>query len=101
MALNIRRRNLPTEAATPGEGDMEALADMIGDIIDDGSEVSQFLSILIADLDAKFFFDGHKGFEDIEGVETKVIIQGSIWGQICFIDAQLFVKNELYFARSL
>ena len=84
-----------------GDGDVLALVDMIGDIIDDGSEVSQFLSILIADLDAKFFFDGHKCFEDIEGVETKVIIQGSIWGQICFIDAQLFVKNELYFARSL
>ena len=81
--------------------DVEALVDMIDDIIDDGSEVSQFLGILITNLDPKFFFDGHKGFEDIEGVETEVVIQGSVGGQVCFIHTQLFVENHLYFGRNL
>lgn len=81
--------------------DVVALADMIGNIVDDSSEGSQFLGILIADLDPKFFFDGHKGFEDIEGVETEVVIKGSVWGQVGFIHAQLFVENHLYFGRNL
>jgi hypothetical protein len=50
------------------------LADTVEDIIGDGSEGSQFLGIFVPDLDAKFFFDGHQRFEDIEGVEAQVII---------------------------
>jgi hypothetical protein len=109
IAFRIRTRNLPMAEAAPGvgevvlegEGGVVALVDTVGDIVGYGSEGSQFLGILIADLDAKLFFDGHQCFEDIQGVETKVVIQGSIWGQVCLIDAQLFVKNELYFARNL
>ena len=62
------------ECAMPGESEVEALSDMVGDIIGDSSEGSQLFGIFVADLDAKFFFDGHECLEDIEGVEAEVII---------------------------
>ena len=50
---------MPGEGEAVGVGDLVALADMIGNIINDGSEGSQFLGILIADPDTKFLFNGH------------------------------------------
>ena len=50
------------------------LADTVEDIIGDGSEGSQFLGIFVGNLDTKFFFDSHEGFEEIEGIEPEVVI---------------------------
>ena len=57
MAFMIRMINPPR---------LKVLVDMVHDIIGDGPKGSQFLGVFIRDLYAKFFFDGHKRFENVE-----------------------------------
>ena len=91
MAFSIRNKKPPK---------VFVLVDMVEDIIYNRTEGSQFLGIFIADLDPEFFFDGHKGLQDVERVQTEVIVQGCVWGQIGLVDTQFFVKNCLHFSRN-
>src|SRR5579862_2077232 len=65
MAFKIRTRNSRRE---------EVLVDTVEDIIGDGPEGSQFLRIFVGNLDTKFFFDGHEGLQEIEGVKPEIVI---------------------------
>lgn len=92
MAFKIRSRKLPK---------VVALVDMIEDIIDNGSEGSQFLGIFIGDPDTKFFFDRHESFEHIEGVKAEVVVYGCVWSEVLLIYAQFLVKDQPHFSRNL
>src|SRR5580704_14937149 len=74
-ALKIRMRN-PRRVEDPEAGAslVEVLVDTVEDIIGDGSKGSQFLCVFVGNLDTKFFFDRHKRLQQIEGIETEVVI---------------------------
>jgi hypothetical protein len=89
MAFKIRKRN-PPRVVFPGGivvlgevlvfddmavfGDAVGLGGIFSDIIADGAESSHFLRCFVADLNAKFFFDGHECFDHVEGVEAQVVV---------------------------
>lgn len=95
----MRNKHLPM--AEKKEPLADVLVDAAEDIFDNCTEGGQFFGIFIRNLDAKFFFDGHEGFEDIEGVKAEVIKEGGIRGQVGFFYAQFFMKNQPYFSRDL
>src|ERR1700761_4207109 len=72
MALNSRKKKLPMEVA---------LVCMGGDIIDNGADRSQLFRFFITDFDVKFFFQGHKGLDHVEGIESKVVGEGGVGGE--------------------
>ena len=59
-------------AVLPGVFDVSG--GVFGDIIADGSEGSHFLRSFVADLDAKFFFDGHERFDNVEGIKAEIVV---------------------------
>jgi hypothetical protein len=84
MALNKRRKKLPIEVV---------LADMGDNIISNGADRRQFLCVFFVDLDAEFFFQGNKCFEDVQGIKTQVIGKRGRWDEGRFFNSQFFMKN--------
>jgi hypothetical protein len=104
MAFKIRNRNPPRVVVFDEVvvvGDVGALSGIFSDIIADSAESSHFLCCFVANLNAKFFFDGHERFDHVEGVEAQVVVEGGGRCQIGFVYTQFFTKNLLYFGRNL
>jgi hypothetical protein len=69
------------------------LIDTGGYIINDRTNGGQPLGIFITDLDTEFFFEGHKSFEHVQGIQAQVIGKRGFGDQGGFFYPQLFVKN--------
>jgi hypothetical protein len=92
IAFSNRRKNPPID---------EALMDMGNDIIDDGTDGGEFLSVFIGDFDAEFFFESHKSFEYVERIQAEVIGKGGVGDQGGFFNSELFVKDAPDFGDNL
>jgi hypothetical protein len=97
IAFSNRRKNPPIEEALIEE----ALMDTGHDIIGDGTDGGEFLRIFIGYFDAEFFFEGHKSFENVEGIQAQVIGKGGIGDQGGFFYPELFVKDAPHFGHNL
>src|SRR5210317_2193415 len=65
------------------------------DIIDGILNGLNFFSILIGNLDVKFFFKGHDQFNGIQGVRPEIVHEGRFVGHLILIHTQLLCNNLL------
>lgn len=77
------------------------LVDMGEDIVGDGADGGQSLSVFVADLDTEFFFERHEGLEDVEGVEAEVVGEVGFGLEGRLVHTQLLMEDGFYLSHNL
>lgn len=69
---------------------------MLGDVVDDGAHGGEFFGVFVADLYREFFFQCHKSFQHVKGIEPEIGGEGGGVDEGAFFNSQFFVDDGLY-----